>query len=315
MDQLTSMKTKKGHNNEMNETLIHYANSKKDNGQARHNKQNNYLSTQRTKIMREEILSNTNKKLWWGKINKKERKYNANKNNNNETTLGIKYGDRCIKIASANMDDIRNNETLNELDIRMEHAKVEILCIQETHNTQNEDKKTKNYRYISSAALTGQTNENKNNEKGIGGVAILIKQDWNNNIQKIERYSHRCMKITMETGINNKKLHILNTYAPHMGYNRADRDEYWKLVKKIIQEIPENDLLIWTTDNNGQIARPTTNNNGENGTINDAHIGHWHYAKETEKGNGEKLIKTMNRFSLTATNTIHPPKKETEKNR
>ena len=55
---------------------------------------------------------------------------------------------------------------------------------------------------------------------------------------------------------------------------------------KIIQEIPKNDLLIWTTDNNGQIARPEKEEEGESGAINNAHIGHWHYAKATEKGNG-----------------------------
>ena len=255
------------------------------------------------------------KKRWWEKINKKERKHNANKKNDNETTLGINYGERCIKIASANMGDVRNNETLNELDIRMEHAKVDILCIQETHNTQNEDKKTKNYRYISSAALPGQNNENNCGNKGIGGVAILIKQSWNNNVKKIERHTHRCMKITMETGIGNKKLHILNTYAPHMGYRRKDRDEYWSIIKKVMGETPENDLVVWTTDNNGQIARTKTTSEEEEGnTLMSAHIGRWHYASETEKGNGEKLIKILNKFSLTATNTIHPPKNNDKEN-
>jgi len=45
-----------------------------------------------------------------------------------------------------------------------------------------------------------------------------------------------------------------------------------------------------------------------------AHIGRWHYANETEKGNGEKLIKILNKFSLSATNTIHPPKTIIKKN-
>ena len=100
------------------------------------------------------------------KINKKERKYQPNYNNNDETTLGIRYGDRTLKIASANMGDTRNNETINELDIRMEHANVDILCIQETHDTQSDDRLTKNYRRISNAAQTSQGNENRNkNEK------------------------------------------------------------------------------------------------------------------------------------------------------
>jgi len=203
-------------------------------------KQMNYYAMQRNKIITEKTQSNKGKKERCKKINKKERKYQSNYNNDDETTLGIRYGDRTLKITSANMDDARNNETVNELDIRMEHANVDILCIQETHDAQSDDRLTRNYRYIFNAAQTSRKNESRNiNEKGIGGVAILIKQEWSNNIQSIDRYSNRCIKITIETGIGNKKRHILNTYAPHMGYSRAERDEYWQQVKKIIQEIPK----------------------------------------------------------------------------
>ena len=84
-----------------------------------------------------------------------------NYNNNDETTLGIRYGDRTLKIASANMGDTRNNETINEPDIRMGHSNVDILCIQETHDTQSEDRLTRNYRYISNAAQERQCKKMK----------------------------------------------------------------------------------------------------------------------------------------------------------
>ena len=51
-----------------------------------------------------------------------------------------------MKIASANMYDVRNNATINELDIRMGHSYVDRLWIEETHNIQSEDRLTKNYR-------------------------------------------------------------------------------------------------------------------------------------------------------------------------
>ena len=107
-----------------------------------------------------------------------------------------------------------------------------------------------------------------------------------------------------------QKLHILNTYAPHMGYSRAERAEYWRQTKQILEEIPNNDLLIWTTDNNGEIAKPEGSSGGENNISSIANIGQWHYAQENERGNGQTLVQIMNKFCLTATNTIRPPKNE-----
>ena len=63
-------------------------------------------------------------------------------------------------------------------------------------------------------------NNKQPNEKGIGGTAIMIKNEWGNNILHTPMYSRRCMKIALQTGVRNKNLHIINTYAPHMGYSR-----------------------------------------------------------------------------------------------
>ena len=116
------------------------------------------------------------------------------------------------------------------------------------------------------------------------------------------------MKVKLRTNVNKKNIHLINTYAPHMNYGRNGRDTYWREVKYILDQIPQNDIIIWATDNNGQIARPTTNSDRDQG-INNAHIGPCHYATKTEKGNGGKLAKTLRKYELTATNTIHPPKK------
>ena len=81
-------------------------------------------------------------------------------------------------------------------------------------------------------------------------------------------------------------MHIINTYVPHMGYGRNERDEYRRQIKQIATETPQNDIIIWTTDNNGQIARPVSRQGGGNMLTQNAHIGHWHYSQESENGNG-----------------------------
>ena len=147
------------------------------------------------------------------------------------------------------------------------------------------------------------------NEKGIGGTAIMIKREWANNILQTSRYSHRCVEITLHTGMQNEKLHIINKYVPHMGYRRGESDNYWTKIKQNLTEIPQNDI-IWATDNNGQIARRENHMGGGEMLANDAHIVPWRYAKGIEKGEGEKPINILREFELSATITMRPPQKE-----
>ena len=98
------------------------------------------------------------------------------------------------------------------------------------------------------------------NKKGIGGVAIVIKEECCKEIAKITRRPHRNVQITLNTGNSDRELQILNSYAPHMGYIREQREAYWKAIKNTLQTIIKKDILIWATDNNGQIAKPREGN-------------------------------------------------------
>ena len=78
-----------------------------------------------------------------------------------------------LKIVSANIDDVGNNETLHELDIRMNHMNVDIICIQETHNTKQ---KTAKQNTIDPYRRQLKKINGGENEKVTGGIAILIKR-------------------------------------------------------------------------------------------------------------------------------------------
>ena len=78
--------------------------------------------------------------------------------------------------------------------------------------------------------------------------------------------------------------------------------------KTAIREISKRDLLIWANDNAGQIARKDTTKQEEQHTNHNG-IGKWHYSKLTEQGDGGQMVKIIEQLKLTATNTIHPPKK------
>ena len=169
------------------------------------------------------------KQTWLGKINKKDRKYQASRKMHTWKILGIQYGTRTLKILSANVGDLRNTQTLYETAIRMGKMKADVVCIQETHNANAWGKLLNWYRFISTSAITDTT---KLNGKCIGGAEEMIKNEWINNIEQMDRYSHRSMGIITPTGINEKKLRILNNYATRMWYAKEESGKYWKEVKR-----------------------------------------------------------------------------------
>ena len=97
-------------------------------------------------------------------------------------------------------------------------------------------------------------------------------------------------------------MQIINTYAPHMGYDKDEQIKYWGDIKELLQNTNQKQCKIWATDNNGQIAQNI--NDIENKTI-----GKWATSHKTETGNGQILAKTCKKYALCATNTHFIPHK------
>ena len=128
----------------------------------------------------------------------------------------------------------------------------------------------------------------------------MVRKNLVNAITNIKRISNRNISIQIKISKKKTNLEIINTYAPHMGYNKGERTEYWKEVNKTLEQNNKNDCIIRCTDNNGQIS-----NDGNN--TNDKNIGNWSYSDKTETGNGDKLKKNIIKHNLAAANTLFNP--------
>merc|ERR1712112_544744 len=111
------------------------------------------------------------------------------------------------------------------------HMEIDIVCIQEAHHAQSLDQYARGYRFISAAE---KSTHGLMNEKGIGGVAIMVRKEWRHSVIDIHRYSRRCVNITLQTGVRQKNLHIANTYDPHMSYTKGERNGYWKEANPVL---------------------------------------------------------------------------------
>ena len=55
-------------------------------------------------------------------------------------------------------------------------------------------------------------------------------------------------------------IKILNTYAPHMGYEKGWRSKYRVGISGDLETKKNIDCIVWRTDNNGQISNEGGNN-------------------------------------------------------
>ena len=74
-------------------------------------------------------------------------------------------------------------------------------------------------------------------------------------------------------------LAILYSHAPDVSYETDIGKEYWRQIKQILYQTRKRNIVIWDSDNNGQIGR-----NSANG---DEIIGKWTIATEINTGNGK----------------------------
>merc|ERR1712112_255887 len=125
-------------------------------------------------------------------------------NNREKTKLGLAPGERCLNIASLNYDDLRSNGRIQELLTRLEVQKIDIACIQETHNTILET--YENHKYCIQFSKAKINHEIKGiQNKGIGGVAIIYRKTLATLITDIRKISNRIMYIALKTNIKCKK--------------------------------------------------------------------------------------------------------------
>ena len=142
-----------------------------------------------------------------------------------ETKLGLEDCGRCLHIASLNMDDSRAIETYNNLIIRLRRRKS-ILRIQETRNIVTRTYKYEDYTIHFSPSISHDRNEETHNARNIietGRVAIEFHSSLAPIIINIRCINHRIMEIPLKTNLQGAKIHILHTYAPHMGFAAGEQ--------------------------------------------------------------------------------------------
>ena len=163
------------------------------------------------------------------------------------------------RIASANVDILRTRESPQKLTMALEEGKIDIACIQETHNERNDTHEENGYIIISGRNGDKQDNSNEFDTNKKAGVAIAIKQTLLRHVKGIYKINGRLTELRLKTGKSIEDISILNPYAPHIGYPITHINNYWGTANAYISLIPNKLVRIRRTDNNGQLGGNETN--------------------------------------------------------
>ena len=118
---------------------------------------------------------------------------------NTNKDIGESAGNQRLRIITMNMDDFRSTEKKKETTDRLEQGKVDIACVQETHDTNATDVRIGNYTIYSSPESKTKQEKEPENAKGTGGIAITIRTDLTANIKEITKCNERLMYIRIQT--------------------------------------------------------------------------------------------------------------------
>ena len=119
-------------------------------------------------------------------------------------------GGRRLRIIAMDVDGFRSYSKRQETTERLLTGKVDIACIQETHDLDAHGETVCDYTdYTIYASTDGaQATENKNNTKGIGGLSLIIRTSLLQNITEVRKIDERIMYIRFKIPMaKQKRLH------------------------------------------------------------------------------------------------------------
>ena len=139
----------------------------------------------------------------------------------------------------------------------------------------------------------------KGGVKGEAGVGIMVEEKWIDKVLKVERVNERC--ILLRLIFEGEVVNILSVYAPQVGREREEKDEFWQSLSEIVWEIPSEEKIILAGDLNGHIGERADG-------YEEVHGG---YGYGVRNGEGERILEFALQQKLAVCNSYF--KKEVEK--
>ncbi|XP_063587803.1 uncharacterized protein LOC134765045 [Penaeus indicus] len=145
-----------------------------------------------------------------------------------------------IRIGTLNVGKMTGKS--RELVDMIERRKLDILCVQETRWKGSKARELgAGYKLFYHGEVSGRN-----------GVGVVVEEKHINGVLEVHRMSDRIMSVKLE--IEGMVSNIISAYAPQVGCDREDKEEFWEKLDDLVQLIPREERLIIGADFNGHIG-------------------------------------------------------------
>ena len=130
------------------------------------------------------------------------------------------------------------------------------------------------------------------------GVGIILKERFINSVLEVRRVSDRamCMKLEVEGVLFN----VISAYAPQVGCNIEEKEEFWDELDEEVQKIPGAERVVIGADLNGHV--------GEGNTGDERVMGRYEVRERNEEG--QRIVDFAKRMDMAVLNTYFKKKEE-----
>ena len=177
------------------------------------------------------------------------------------------------------------NRKSGEIVHELRNRKVDVCCVQETRQKDCGVKWMGNigsrYRFFW-----------QGNDKGFGGVGILVAEEWTGNIQKVEKVSDRLLVMKLVT--DKHLLNLISVYAPQAGRPAEEKDAFWNKLYEVVGAIPPSESILIGGDLNGHVGATKDGYDGVHGGM----------GYGTRNAEGESILEFCSAVDLSVCNTF-----------
>ena len=188
-----------------------------------------------------------------------------------------------IRVATLNVGTMRGRSS--EVVETVTRRGIDICCVQETR-----------WRGASARLIEGKNSRCKffwvGNDKGTGGVGILVAEKWIDKIFDIKRVNDRIMMIKLTVG--RTVVTILSLYAPQIGLDNHCKDSFYDDLRSIIANLGEEEIVIPCGDWNGHIGQVAAG-------YENTHGGYGYGERNTE---GERILEFALAYDMVVANSF-----------
>ena len=153
---------------------------------------------------------------------------------------------KSFRVGTLNVGTMRGKS--NEVVETVSRRRVDLCCLQETRWKREGVKQ-----------IVGKDSRFKlfwsGNDKGTGGVGILLAEEWWENVFEVVRVSDRIILIRMTIG---KTVFVfVCVYAPQANLSDFEKDSFYQELQSTVAKIPASEQLV-CGDWNGHLGSQST---------------------------------------------------------